>query len=223
MSYFIEFAAKTPDLSQDFNGECWQHVPVMKIDNFRPDSTDHHPKVEFKLQYAKDGLYGLYQVDDRYVKAAAEKFQDMVCFDSCVEFFVQPATGIGYTNFEFSCGGTMLAQLVRDHSRQKGLAGFKDYRFLTEEEVDGIKVFHTMPRQILEEITEPVSYRVGFFIPFALFAKTHNAPVPVKGTVWRANVYKCADRTSHPHWASWQKLPITNFHTPEYFGELIFL
>ena len=41
------------------------------------------------------------------------------------------------------------------------------------------------------------------------------------GQTWRGNFYKCADRSSHPHWASWSPLgePL-NFHTPQFFGPL---
>ena len=37
-------------------------------------------------------------------------------------------------------------------------------------------------------------------MPWSLFAKYHKIPAPTKGTVYRANLYKCADQTSHPHW-----------------------
>jgi len=39
------------------------------------------------------------------------------------------------------------------------------------------------------------------------------------GTEWRANCFKCADETSHPHWASWAPIgEALNFHQPQYFG-----
>ena len=40
--------------------------------------------------------------------------------------------------------------------------------------------------------------------------------------VLRANVYKCGDRTSHPHWMSWNPVRTLNFHAPDEFGQLIF-
>ncbi|MDD3966848.1 MAG: carbohydrate-binding family 9-like protein [Candidatus Marinimicrobia bacterium] len=42
------------------------------------------------------------------------------------------------------------------------------------------------------------------------------------GSRWRANFYKCGDKTSHPHWGSWQALDILIFHQPESFGILEF-
>ena len=41
------------------------------------------------------------------------------------------------------------------------------------------------------------------------------------GQVWRANLYKCGDQTSHPHWASWAPIgEALNFHQPGFFGGL---
>ena len=41
---------------------------------------------------------------------------------------------------------------------------------------------------------------------------------------WRANFYKCADRTSHPHCLTWAPVdfPVPNFHLPRSFGVLEF-
>ena len=45
-----------------------------------------------------------------------------------------------------------------------------------------------------------VSWSLEYHVPWSLFAKYHKTPAPTKGTVYRANLYKCADQTSHPHW-----------------------
>ena len=40
---------------------------------------------------------------------------------------------------------------------------------------------------------------------------------------WRGNAFKCADETSHPHWASWAPIgEALNFHAPGWFGDLDF-
>ena len=72
------------------------------------------------------------------------------------------------------------------------------------------------------EIPEETRYEVGFFLPFELFEKIQHAPIPVSGTVWRGNVYKCGDQTSHPHWASWRPVRRVNFHEPDCFDILEF-
>ncbi len=220
MSYFIHRAAVPPGLDDAFDSPVWSPAETARLRQFRPEGGSHRPDVAFKLQYDRSGLYGLFLVEDRYVRCRAKNFQDMVCNDSCVEFFVQPAGGTGYLNFEFNASGVLLCQQVRDHRRPGG--PISDARFLTEAEVEGIRVFHTLPDQVPEELPGPVSYRVGFFIPFAVFAKTHGVPVPEPGSVWRGNFYKCGDKTSHPHWVSYWPLDRLAFHNPDFFGLLRF-
>ncbi|NLC14527.1 MAG: hypothetical protein GX768_10865, partial [Chloroflexi bacterium] len=37
----------------------------------------------------------------------------------------------------------------------------------------------------------------------------------------RANFYKCGDHTQTPHWGMWNPVTIRDFHSPQYFGDLI--
>ena len=57
-------------------------------------------------------------------------------------------------------------------------------------------------------------------IPFDLLGLDSDA-LPEK---LRGNIYKCGDRTAHPHYLSWAPIgtPSPDFHRPEYFGEVLF-
>lgn len=219
--YIIFKSPVAPPLDAPFDDGTWGRIPALKLEYFRQESSDHHPEVRFKLTWTDAGLFGLFDVRDRYVKTAATKFQDMVCRDSCVEFFVEPAGRNGYINFEINCSGILLCQHVLDPRRENG-GSLGNARPLTQEEIKGLRIFHTMPDRIPVEITEPVRYRVGFFLPFELFHTVMGTETPAPGVVWRGNVYKCADETSHPHWGCWQPVPELNFHNPAAFGELRF-
>ena len=76
----------------------------------------------------------------------------------------------------------------------------------------------TLPRVIEPEIDGPVDWQLAFFIPTALLEKFVGPIGPLAGQEWRANLYKCGDRTSHPHWASWSPVDALNFHLPHCFG-----
>lgn len=217
MSYLIRCAKHAPALDAGVDSDDWKNCQVLKVKVFRPEGSDHRPETEFRLQYDDKGLYGLFTVRDRYVRCVAEHFQDSVCLDSCVEFFVQPSHGAGYLNFEFSASGVMLAQQHPDTLNPRTV-----FRSLTEAEVAGVQISHTLPDRIEPEMTGDIRYEVGFFLPFSIFAATNGTPVPVSRTVWRANVYKCGDKTSHPHWASWLPLQKLDFHTPFHFGDMEF-
>ncbi|MDD5727048.1 MAG: carbohydrate-binding family 9-like protein [Victivallales bacterium] len=218
MSYLIKYV-KDVKLDSPWDGAVWKQADIVNIDKFCRGS--QHPEAKCKLLYNENGIYGLFQVKDRYVRSVSTKFQESVCEDSCVEFFVEPAGGRGYLNFEFNCGGNMLVFLITDATRTQD--GFADYRPLTEAEVAGMEQFTTMPPLVDPEITEPVIWRRGFFIPFAVFEKTTGMQTgKLSKQVWRANFYKCGNKTSHPHWASWQPLSAVNFHLPQCFGEIKF-
>lgn len=215
MRYLIRRARRPPALDAGFDSDDWRNGLVLNVDQFRPEGSCHRPETRFRLQYDQEGLYGIFSVRDRFVRCVAQKFQDPVCRDSCVEFFVRPATGRGYVNFEFSAVGILLAQHIADCRRRPGT---DDMRPLTKQEVSGIRIFHTLSGRIEQELTEETCYELGFFLPFSIFSGTHASPVPVSRTVWSGNVYKCGDDTSHPHWASWQPIKKVNFHEPDCFG-----
>ena len=220
MSYLVKRSKAKPDISAPFDAPCWAEAEVMCVDHKYVEGTDHTPDVKFKLQYDDEGLYGLFEVHDHYVRCANTKFQSGVCTDSCLEFFVRPGAGAGYQNFEINASGTMLCMHITNAGRTE--KGFIEYRFLTAEEVKDMKIFHTLPDKIDPEITGPQVYRLGWFIPFSLFKHLNGAPVPVAGTVWRANIYKCGDCTSHPHWQSSTPLRAVNYHVPDEFGKIVF-
>ncbi len=219
MGYRICRTERPPALDAGFDSGDWSCCGVLNVDVFRPEGSDHRPETRLRLQYDHAGLYGLFSVRDRFVRCVAEKFQGPVWCDSCVELFLQPSNGFGYLNFEFSASGVWLVQWIRDHRRRPGM---EDSRPLTESEVEGVRIFHTLPNRVEPEIAEPVDYEVGFFLPFSVFAKTLGSPAPAPGTVWRGNAYKCGDETSHPHWASWRPVKRVCFHEPDCFGDLEF-
>lgn len=136
MSYLIHRAGRTPALDAGFDSGEWSGCRTLNVDVFRPEGSGHRPETRFRLQYDREGLYGLFSVRDRFVRCVARKFQDPVCRDSCVEFFVRPAHGRGYVNFEFSAAGVLLAQHVADCRRRPGT---DDARPLTEREAAGIR------------------------------------------------------------------------------------
>ena len=219
MKYQIRPAAAAPALDAAWDSDCWKNADALRIINARPESSNHRPETELKLQYTADGIYGLFNVKDFYVKSVYTNFQDSVCRDSCVEFFFE-VPGAGYFNLELNAGCGMLLYYVRDNTRTEN--GFKDFTILPDEDMLTLKKFHTMPDVVDPEIAAPTEYRVGFFIPFALIQKYTNCALPKAGTFWRMNAYKCGDSTSHPHWISWNPVHELNFHKPEDFGVLEF-
>ncbi|MBQ4107662.1 MAG: carbohydrate-binding family 9-like protein [Lentisphaeria bacterium] len=220
MEYMIARGSAGTGPTLDWNDPGWGNARSETITHFHAKSSSHHPQVEFKTCWNDDGIRVLFRVRDQYVKSVAVKDMDCVCRDSCVEFFVWPGKANGYFNFEFSCGGVLLSQFIRDWTRAPG--GFVDFDALTPPELAMVKRVSTMPLRTEEEITTPLDWRLGFFVPFALICGRPGIPVPVSGECWKGNFFKCADDTSHPHWGMWRPVEPLNFHAPQFFDTIRF-
>jgi len=199
----------------------WSAVQPIEIDFFFEHSSDHRPCTQVRVLYDNDQLYVRFNVADRYVRAVAENYQDSVCKDSCVEFFVQPKAGANYFNFEVNAGGIMLLYCIPVAA--DGSAQMDQLQPVPFDRVKEMKIRHSLPSRIEPEITEPCEWTIEYSIPLYLFEQYGLLSRPLAGQTWRANFYKCADTTSHPHWGMWSPIPDgRSFHRPEYFSELVF-
>jgi hypothetical protein len=175
----------------------------------------YKPSASFRMAYSDKAIAILFEVKENHVRAAAMENNGPVWQDSCVEFFVTPGNAERYFNFEMNCGGTILLYHIKNLFT-------KEYELVPEYDLATIERYHTMPKFIDEEITEPVTWYLGFGIPIALFEKYSKISRDLSGQVWKANFTKCADRCSNPAWLSWQQFEKCSFHQPDKFGDLVF-
>ena len=182
----------------------------------REANDPYSPVTELKLLYDDQYIYGLFRVQDQYVRAVSTRYGEQACTDSCVEFFIRPKDNVRYYNFEFTAGGYMLLYNVTDLRKKK-------YKPVSKEDCDTVKIGHSLPAVIDPEIKDPVTWTLGFAIPIALFVKLgDNVNDDLSGQTWTGNVFKCGGETSHPHWFTWQPLPKLDFHLPMCFGSFTF-
>ena len=218
--YTITKCEELMQLNSDWYNNSWNNADIANIAIFRPESTAHRPLTQLKLSYNTDGLFGKFTVQDQYIRSVTTGYQGAVCQDSCVEIFLQPKKDKGYLNFEFNCGGAMLCYYITDPTKTEN--GFKEMIPLKDDELNQIKVHHSMPPIVEPEIIDKTEWTLSFFIPFSLFEHYIGNLGPIENSRWSGNFYKCGDKTSHPHWASWNPLTATNFHLPECFGVIKF-
>lgn len=218
--YNIMFARRQPAIDGSWESAAWKDIPALEIACYRQESSAHRPKAECKLLYDRECIYGIFRVEDRYVRCIHTEFQSEVYKDSCVEFFVQPKGTNNYFNFEFNCGGALLASYVTDPTRIAG----RVKEFTPLEPVDDLQIrrYSSLPRIIEQEINHPITWLLGFSIPFTVMEKYSGMPAPAPLEIWRANFYKCGNDTSHPHWGSWSAVHELNFHLPDDFGQIQF-
>ena len=199
----------------------WQQVPPLQISAFRPESTSHRPVTVARLFHNQSTLFGLFEVQDRYVRCVHTTFGSRTHKDSCVELFLQPKTDRGYFSFEINCGGAMTVLYVTDPTRLPD-GFFKEFVWLSQAEAEPVVLQPSMPRVVDPEIETPVSWTLGFAIPVSVLEPYEGKIGLLAGQRWRANAFKCGDETSHPHWASWSPVPELNFHLPAAFGSFHF-
>lgn len=216
--YKVSKIPSPPEINAVWDKMPWKEIEPLQIKNYMGEKPVHFPFTQAKVAYDNAAIYVIFRVEDRYVKAVARENQGPVYLDSCVEFFFTPGkdTEKGYFNLEMNCGGTMLF-----HHQMKPRT---DQTPVSEDDIRQVQVAHTLPKIVDPEISTDTTWIVEYRIPFSILNKYHSFPEPEAGTVWRANFYKCADQTSHPHWLTWAPVdfPRPNFHLPAYFGILEF-
>ncbi|MCD4831352.1 MAG: carbohydrate-binding family 9-like protein [Anaerohalosphaeraceae bacterium] len=218
MSYNVKRVLETIDVNNQWNQGQWKQAGVLELTNYMGDKPEHFPKTQAKLLYDDDNLYVFFRVEDQYVRAVAEKIHGEVWKDSCVEFFFTPDAELEdvYFNLETNCGGTML---FRYNDKKKNTI-----EYIKLSDCEKVKLSHSLPKIIEDEITEPIVWTLSYKLPFDVIAQYGKITKPQPGVIWKANFYKCASGTSHPHYLTWSVVenPTPNFHLPQYFGSLKF-
>ena len=204
-------------LDADWDKPCWRDVKPLQLSYHIINEPDPLPKVQAKLLYDDENIYIIFRAEDQYVTTKALELNGRVSGDSAVEFFFTPGPDIsrGYIILEGNCGGTILLA----HAD----TGWVDHQFMDASDAAKIGIAHSLPRQILHEIPEPTTWTIEYRIPLDMVAKYRPIDKPAPGVVWRANFYKAASDTSHPHYLCWSLITKKGgFHQPEFFGFLEF-
>ena len=97
----------------DWDSPVFRQAETLEVANYPWPDSGHRPVTNARFVYDDEFLGISFRVEDRYIRAVAQKFQDSVCLDSCVELFVSPLPDSeAYFNFEVNCGGTILVMRI---------------------------------------------------------------------------------------------------------------
>lgn len=184
------------------------------VDRVNWPAFGYKPEVRFNIAYGEKEIFLKYYVRESNTKAEKDQPNQMVCEDSCVEFFVSPADDGLYYNFEFNPIGTVL--IGAGHGRA-------DSKRADPEFTERIRRITTMGDKPFGEIKGDIRWELTLAIPLEVFFH-HNVTV-LKGKTFRANFYKCGDKLSNPHFVTWNPVETEkpDYHRPEFFGALKFV
>jgi hypothetical protein len=184
------------------------------IDTINWSEFDYRPDVSVAVAYSGREIFLKYYVTEDCFKAEKIESNQMVCEDSCVEFFVQPEDDGIYYNIEFNAIGTCLMGAG---------TGRNDLTRLRPGLIAKIRRLASAGDQPVKETTGRFSWTLAVAIPFELF--TYHKITTLKGKIFRANFYKCGDKLTVPHYVTWNTVSTArpDYHRPEYFGMLRFI
>lgn len=187
------------------NTPDWSTVPVAAIDHYLwSDVRSIVPQAQ--LCWNENALFVRLQAKEQHIRREYTGQMDMVCEDSCLEFFFSPHSDDTYFNFEANPNGSLYVGYGLPGASRCRLyrANFKELFNVTPfETADGWGI----------ELTIPADF-VKIFVPD--FSLTH-------GQKMTCNFFKCGDLTVQEHYMAWNKveLPTPNFHRPDFFGKLL--
>lgn len=172
----------------------------------------YSPRVTFRIAHNNKAIFIRFDVTEDCTMARVTEDNGEVWTDSCVEFFLA-LDDSGYYNFEFTCIG-------------KALAGFRKERphpvHGSPEIMQSIKRLSSLGTGNFEEKKGPVNWTLTVAIPVSALFK--HQITQLSGLEAKANVYKCGDNLSKPHFLSWQPIltPAPDFHVPRFFTDIQF-
>ena len=165
-SYTVKKLAAPLTVDANWDKPSWQGVLPVELTYYMGDKPQHFPKVQSKVAYDEDNIYVIFRVDDNYIKAVAQKNQDAVCRDSCVEFFFTPGDDIsrGYMNMETNCCGIILLFFQKSRGQ--------DVVKVSQEDLAKIEIAHSLPYTVItEEIQKPTAWTLEYRIPISVIEK----------------------------------------------------
>ena len=174
-----------------------------------PDAFPYMPDCNVTAAHDGKNLALMFHVRGLDLRAMETADNGRIWEDSCVEFFVQDATGNGeYHNFELNCAGVLLAAHGKDrHERPRHDTGT----------LKSIKRYTSIKGELpFQKDGGIFSWKAGMLIPLEIFGASSAKEL-------RGNFYKCGDLTAHKHFVSWATidLPKPDFHRPDFFGNII--
>jgi hypothetical protein len=184
------------------------------IDTINWVEYNYSPGVKVSIAYSDHEIFLKYYIIENYFKAEKTETNQMVCEDSCVEFFVSPEDDGIYYNIEFNGIGTCL--LGTGTERENSTCA-------NPEVISKIRRMTSAGTNPVKEKEGEFEWTITIAIPFDLFF--HHKIKELKDKTFRANFYKCGDMLKVPHYLTWNPVGTENpdYHQPDYFGLLKFV
>lgn len=173
-----------------FSGSpSWENVPYLEVSESPWFET---PGISMRMQvlWNEYGLYVHQKAIEPNIRATFASHLSHVCDDSCMEFFFAPENGdFRYFNFELNPNGAMMLGFGTGRTDRIKLLPSDATSLFSIRTIHGEGEWETF-------YSIPVSFIRTFFPSFELS----------EGFSFRANAYKCGDKTDHVHYLTWNQM-----------------
>ena len=171
----------------------------------------YKPAFSFRMAHTSQSLIIEYRVREASIASVAGRDNGRVWEDSCCEFFSQLPGDDFYYNMECNCTGRLLI----------GCGPVREGRHLAPASVlDKVQRWSSLGSDDIALIEGDFSWNMVLIIPKNAWFQSNVQSFD--GMKMKANIYKCGDKLSQPHFLSWNKIDIEtpDFHRPDFFGEM---
>ena len=167
-----------------------------RIDTINWEGFNYKPEVEFSIAYSEKEIFLKYYITENYFKAEKTETNQMVCEDSCVEFFVSPEDDGIYYNLEFNGIGTIL--LGTGTGRENSTRA-------NPEIISKIRRLSSVGEKPVKEKKGEFNWTITIAIPFEVFfhhkvKKPERENVQSKFLQMRRQAYSSSLRYMEPCW-----------------------
>jgi len=198
------------EVTGDGTDPAWNDTEWITLSRIKGNSSY---ETRAKIVYSDKGIYALYRCEDKKINATLKEDFASLWQEDVVEIFFWPdETYPVYFEYELSPLNYELAILVPNFNGQSG--GWMPWNYRGQKKT-------RKATKILKDGEGNIAGWMGeFFIPYALLRPLQNVP-PMKGTKWRANIYRIDyDDVESTYW-SWQPVD-NNFHEFKRYGTFEF-
>lgn len=171
----------------------------------------YKPAFSFRMAHTSQSLIIEYRVREASIASVAGRDNGRVWEDSCCEFFSQLPGDNFYYNMECNCTGRLLI----------GCGPVREGRQLAAASVlNKVQRWSSLGSDDIALVEGDFSWNMVLIIPKDAWFQSNVQSFD--GMKMKANIYKCGDKLSQPHFLSWNKIDIEtpDFHRPDFFGEM---
>ena len=200
----------------------WAAGEEFRVDEFCWYESGPKPDTRGRAVYDEDALYLRFEVEDESISAAVTELNGPTFEDSSVEFFADPTPEADskYLNFEPNCCGQFKLGWQEKGWQERGI----DRDLVSEALAAEIEVRTSVSGPTRDPSTDDEGWWLAARLPFDALSSFTDADIaPTDGTEWRGNFYRSGVATPSQK-STWNPVetPEPRYHSPEFFGRLVF-